>query len=82
MKISEVVRAMHPPRYTTAQAAALVGRSADTIRRWQKSGIYVPKHSKKFGKIEVRLYDDKDIAVMRKITKTIHPGPKTDVAIK
>ena len=82
MNISESVRAMTPPMYTTSQAAELVGRSRDTLKRWRDGGIYKPSDKRKFGKISVNLYSNEDIVAMRKIVRTIHPGPKAEVGSK
>src|SRR3954464_1577481 len=76
MKIDELVRQMHPPRYTIAQAARLVGKDADTLRRWRRLRIYVPSESRQFGHLLVALYTDDDIRAMRKIAKEIRPGRK------
>jgi len=76
MKIDELVRQMHPPRYTIAQAARLVGRDADTLRRWRRLRIYAPSESRQFGHLEVVLYTDDDIRAMRRIAKQIRPGRK------
>ena len=76
MKINEVVRQMHPPRYTITQAAQLVGRNVDTLRRWRKDGVYRESDSKRFGTLDVALYTDADIAALRLIAKTRRPGRK------
>ena len=77
MTIGGIVKGMTPARYTTPQAAALVGRSVDTLRRWRSTGIYPATHKAKFGRLEVYLYSDEDIVAMRKILTTLHSGPKT-----
>lgn len=78
MKISDVVGDMDPPRYTTSQAAALVGRSVDTLNRWKKNGVYRPSESKAFGSLDVDIYTSDDIVLMRQIAmQGIKPGPKT-----
>lgn len=66
--------------YTRAQVAAKIGRSRDTIRRWHDDGIYVATHSQKFGERHVWLYDENDIAEMKRIARSIKPGqkPRTD----
>jgi hypothetical protein len=75
MKISEIVRDMHPPRYTTSQAAELVGRSKDTLKRWKK-GVYGPSDQKVFGSLVVDLYTQEDIREMKKIARSMKPGRK------
>lgn len=64
--------------YTRAQAARLVGRSKDTIRRWHETGIFVPSHSHEYGKQRVWLYTDEDLAVMRRLAQEIRPGRKAE----
>lgn len=78
MKISEIVQGFDPPRYTTSQAAALVGRSEDTLRRWREGPdpVFVPSDEERFGNLVVPLYTPEDIAEMRKIAKTMKPGRK------
>lgn len=76
MKINEVVAQMRPPRYTTAQAAALVGRTEDTLSYWRRQEIFTPSERRKFGKTEVWLYTQQDIEQMRQIAKVIKPGRK------
>lgn len=76
MKISEIVAGMDPARYTTAQAARLVGRSTDTLKRWREDGVYVPSEHCNFGKVKVILYTDEDIVAMRKIADSLRPGPQ------
>lgn len=65
---------MHPPRYTRAQAAELVGKDLDTLKRWKRTGVYAPKEQAEFGSLRVDLYTDDDIAAMREIARTIRPG--------
>lgn len=76
MKIDELVRQMHPPRYTIAQAARAVGKDVDTLRRWKREGIFVPQESRMFGELEVALYTNEDIAAMRRIARDMRPGRK------
>lgn len=77
MKINETVRQMYPPRYTRSQAAEALGKDQDTLRRWEREGIYRPSDSRTFGKLEVGLYTDDDLMEMRKIAKTLKPGRKS-----
>jgi len=77
MKIDEQVRRMRPPRYTVAQAAPLVGKDVDTLRRWRREGIYAPSQSRWFGALEVPLYTYEDITAMRTVAKTLKPGRKS-----
>lgn len=75
-KISEIVREMSPPRYTTSQAAAAIGKHPDTVKRWRDDGVYVPSDCRTFGQIEVPLYTSEDVAALRVIAKTRKPGRK------
>lgn len=76
MKIDEQVRQLHPPRYTRRQAAELVGRDVDTLKRWKRNGTYRSSDSATFGKLTVDLYTDEDIDAMRLLAKTIKSGRK------
>lgn len=62
--------------HTRAQVADLLGLSKDTIRRWQASGLYVPKHHKMYGENKVWLYTDEDITEMRKVARSTRTGKK------
>lgn len=74
--IGTKVRAMSPPRFTTTEAARLVGRSEDTLVRWRKDEVYVPKEKRSFGNVDVWLYTEDDILAMKEIGKTLRPGRK------
>lgn len=74
--IHTMVRRMTPTRYTVKEAAALVGRSPDTLVRWRKDGIYQPSDSTNVGSLVVWLYTDKDIQAMRELVKELRPGRK------
>lgn len=76
MKISEIVREMNPPRYTTSQAATMVGKHVDTVKRWRDSGVHVPSDEATFGTTKVWLYTREDIEQLKKIAKTMKPGRK------
>lgn len=80
MKIDEQVRLMDPPRYTRAQAAALVGRDIDTLKRWKRQKVFVPSSQREFGRLVVDLYTEGDIEALREIAKTIKPGRKKRTA--
>lgn len=69
MKINEAVRKMHPPKYTTTQAAALVGRDPQSLKRWSKKGYFTPSEAAWFGSVLVPLYTDEDIDKMRLLAK-------------
>lgn len=76
MRISESVRAMSPPRWTTSQAAETVGRSVDTLKRWAKEDIYRPSDSASFGSTVVPLYTEQDIEALKYLARTTKPGRK------
>ena len=76
--IGTKVRAMSPSRFTTSEAARLVGRSEDTLIRWRKAGVFVPDESNRvrYGSLLVWLYTESDIEDMKQISKTLKPGRK------
>lgn len=69
MKINEKVRLMDPPRYTRGDAARLVGRDQDTLKRWKKDGTFAPSETATFGELKVDLYTEADIRAMKALTK-------------
>lgn len=68
--------------YTREQAAQQIGRSRDTLRRWQKMGRFVPTQYMNVGKLKVWLYSEADIATLKDIAATVREGrpPKTKEA--
>lgn len=72
--ITRIVRDLDPPRYTTNDAAELVGRSAATLRRWRQTGYFQPSDSKMFGELEVFLYTPEDITELKKIAYRTRQG--------
>lgn len=74
--ITREVRTMKPKRYTVRDAAALVNRSTDTLRRWRQSGLFVPSDKRQFGSTVVHLYTADDLKALRKIAKEQRSGPK------
>jgi hypothetical protein len=60
--------------YTRRQAAELVGRDFDTLRRWHSEGIYVSHNWVVRGKLTVWLYSDEDIENMKKIPGSARQG--------
>lgn len=74
--ITMAVLKMKPPRYTITQAARMVDRSPDTLRRWRAEGNACPSHKVFFGKTEVYLYDKADIQAMKKFAAKQRPGRK------
>lgn len=74
MKIDDQVRLMEPRRYTRRQAAQIIGKDIDTLKRWSRDGVYCPSDSRKFGSLTVGLYTEDDIKALRQISKTMKPG--------
>ena len=74
MKIDEIVRTMHPPRYTEGQAAKMVGRSKDTLRRWRREQKSKASDKRQFGSVTVPLYTDGDIEGLKVLARQTKPG--------
>lgn len=60
----------------TSQIAELVGRSTVQIRRYRKTGQFVPKRVEKIGKIKVPLYHIDQVDDLREFVENQRPGPK------
>lgn len=60
--------------HTRRQAAKLIGKSSDTIRRWHREGIYEPLGQMPAGQLTVWLYSDEDITNMKKVAATSVQG--------
>lgn len=76
--IQTMVRRMTPARYTVKEAAALVGRSPDTLVRWRRSGRFVPSDRQQIGRLLIWLYTDEDIEEMKQLAKELRPGRRSD----
>lgn len=63
--------------YLTSDAAALVGRSTDTLRKYKRDGIFSPEGFMWAGSLKVALYSKSDIDTLRRIAAEQRPGPKT-----
>jgi hypothetical protein len=63
--------------YLTSDAAALVGRSADTLRKYKRDDIFAPSGFMWAGTLKVALYSEKDIEELRKVAARQRPGPKS-----
>ena len=52
-----------PPKgkYTRRMAAEEIGRSSDTLRRWQREGLCEPSSSMQAGQLTVWLYTKRDL---------------------
>lgn len=62
--------------YTRVQAARIIGRSPDTLKRWQKKGLALPSVRMKAGQLLVWLYTDDDIEILKHVASTCKPGRK------
>lgn len=63
-----------PGWHTKEEAARLVGRSKDTLKRWMQDGTYEPGGFIQRGKLTIWLWSDADIERMRDIAKTKRSG--------
>jgi DNA-binding transcriptional MerR regulator len=65
--------------YTRSRAARLINRSPDTLKRWHKSGLFIPSGNMSAGKLKVWLYSDSDIQTLKEVAQKQKPGrkPKT-----
>lgn len=63
-----------PGWHMTSEAAAAVGRTADTLRRWKDDGTYEPSGYTTRGELTISLYSDDDINIMRGIAATKKAG--------
>ena len=60
--------------HSPGQAARLIGRSKETLKRWIKDGTYSPSGYMVCGKLTIHLYSDDDIAILRDIVGMKKPG--------
>jgi DNA-binding transcriptional MerR regulator len=60
--------------YTRNQAALIVERSYDTLRRWQRQGLCVPSQEMTAGKLKVWLYSESDLEQLKYLARTQKPG--------
>lgn len=65
--------------FTAAQAAAIIERPVDTVRRWHSDGHVVPSLTHKFGKLTVHLYTPDDIVSLQRMAEETYPGKRTDL---
>jgi hypothetical protein len=68
----------HKSYYLVSDAAAMVGRSADTLTRWRRSGkVAAPSAIARFGRYKIHLYTDDDIAELQEyfhLSNSTAPG--------
>lgn len=60
---------------TRGQAAAVIGKSKDTLRRWHETGRFITRHKVKRGERYVWLYDADDLEALKTLVRTTRPGP-------
>ena len=61
---------------TVSKTAKLVGCSIDTLKRWQRTGLYKPSGEMPMGKIRVWLYSPEDVENLKVIWRNTTPGRK------
>ncbi|CAB4195082.1 MerR-type HTH domain containing protein [uncultured Caudovirales phage] len=62
-------------KFTLPQAAKIIGRHPDTIRRWIKDGLIPQPERMTFGEIDVPVFSAEDIESIKQIAnKTIKVG--------
>lgn len=65
--------------YTYAEAAPLIGRHQDTVKKWVKRGrIDPPSYEAVVGDLVIHLFTPEDIQRFRRYAKTVRPGRPTD----
>lgn len=62
--------------HLVSDAASQVGKSVDTLRRWNREEVFVPSGHMNVGELRVSLYSDEDIKELKRVAKTIRPGRK------
>lgn len=62
---------------TVSKTAKVIGCSIDTLKRWHKTGVYIPSGEMKMGKIRVWLYSPEDIENLKVVWRNTKPGRKT-----
>jgi hypothetical protein len=74
------IRAAIPDGYYTRKMAAdLIGRSYDTIKRWEDNGFVKPSGYVRMGMLDVPVYSRTGIETLRKVAKSQKPGrPKNN----
>jgi DNA-binding transcriptional MerR regulator len=62
--------------HVRTDAARLIGRSPDTLKRWHQQGIAIPSECMQAGKLRVWLYTAEDIEHLKEIAASQRPGRK------
>jgi len=76
-KMQDIADRIGSDLYTISTVAQMVGRSTNTVRRWLRlEESPKPSHRVNHGLIEMQLWDDEDVAVLRNWCAGIRPGPR------
>lgn len=62
--------------HLVSDAGELVGRSADTLRKYRRDQIFVPSGYMMAGTLKCYLYSDEDIKALKELIPKIKPGRK------
>ena len=68
---------MSGKHYTSAEAAAKIGISRQTLHAWISSGKVIAPKPLSVGKNSIRLWTKTDIDEVRKFKGTLKPGPQS-----
>ncbi len=60
--------------YGTVEAARRLGMKPNRLRRWLDYGYFEPDYRAVLGKVEYRLFSDRDIAILTEILGRIDDG--------
>lgn len=74
--IVAIVHELRPRCYLISEAAAICGRSPDTLRRWRKEGVVEPSMYYDFGLTRVWLYSKDDLKKLKHTAKVTRSGRK------
>jgi len=67
---------MSPKTYSTGEAAKAVGITRATLQAWIASGKIAAPDAQTLGKVRVRLWNESDVAKLRRAKKEIYvEGP-------
>lgn len=64
--------------YTVSEAAEEIGKSAETLRRWRRTGFMVPSVEHKMGELTVYLYTEEDLIELKKLVPKTRRGKRLD----
>ncbi len=60
--------------YTLPQAAAMIGRHPDTLRRWIRAGLTATPRTMDFGSLSVWVFSPEDVASLQELAGSIRIG--------